>query len=203
MSGFSMGVTPKRRVRAAPFRPLRVFGLAADPATRWVRIVLAEKLQHDAHFEAVDIRRPPEDLIALNPGMRLPMLLDREVCVVEAGIIVEYLNERFPHPPLMPSDPAGRARMRLLLSQLWQAQARKAATGKTDACRDMLLTLAPLMSAKGLAIAPGLHLGDTALAALLPGWLRADMALPASLASRVEACYSALMRRAAVHSVPL
>ena len=157
-----MGVTPKRRARHAPFRPLRLFGQAADPATRWVRIVLAEKLQHDA----------------------------------------QYLNERFPHPPLMPSDPAGRARIRLLLSQLWQAQAQKAATGKMDACRDMLLTLAPLMSAKGLAIAPGLHLGDTALAALLPGWLKTDLTLPPSLAERVEACYSALMRRAAVHSVP-
>lgn len=198
-----MGVTPKRRARHAPFRPLRLFGQAADPATRWVRIVLAEKLQHDAHFEPVDPRRPPDDLMALNPGLRLPMLLDREVAVVEAGIIVEYLNERFPHPPLMPSDPAGRARIRLLLSQLWQAQAQKAATGKMDACRDMLLTLAPLMSAKGLAIAPGLHLGDTALAALLPGWLKTDLTLPPSLAERVEACYSALMRRAAVHSIPL
>ena len=162
-----MGVTPKRRARHAPFRPLRLFGQAADPATRWVRIVLAEKLQHDAHFEPVDPRSPPDDLMAL-----------------------------------MPSDPAGRARIRLLLSQLWQAQAQKAATGKMDACRDMLLTLAPLMSAKGLAIAPGLHLGDTALAALLPGWLKTDLTLPPSLAERVEACYSALMRRAAVHSVP-
>ncbi len=198
-----MGVTPKRRAKHAPFRPLRLFGVALDPATRWVRIVLAEKLQHEAHFEAVDLRRPPEDLLALNPGLHLPMLMDREVAVVEANIIVEYLNERFPHPTLMPSDPAGRARIRFLLSQLWAAQTRLASTGKNDACRDMLLTLAPLMSAKGLAIVPGLNLGDTALAALLPGWLSTKMTLPPTLQTRVDACYSALMRRAAVNSVPL
>ena len=81
-----MGVTPKRRARHAPFRPLRLFGQAADPATRWVRIVLAEKLQHDAHFEPVDPRSPPDDLMALNPGLRLPMLLDREVDFITAMI---------------------------------------------------------------------------------------------------------------------
>ena len=82
-----------------------------------VRIVLAEKgiLTEINNVEGSDV---PEDLMALNPYVSLPTLIDRELVLYDSRVIVEYLDERYPHPPLMPVSPVDRAKLRLGLATL-------------------------------------------------------------------------------------
>lgn len=81
------------------------------------RIVLAEK---DIVVEIVDIdpANKPEDLLAINPYDVTPTLVDRELMLYDSRVIMEYLDERFPHPPLLPVDPVSRARCRLALYRI-------------------------------------------------------------------------------------
>ncbi|NND44489.1 MAG: stringent starvation protein A [Xanthomonadales bacterium] len=79
-----------------------------------VRFVLAEK---GINVEIVDIDADPsaaEDLAELNPYNETPTLVDRDLLLYDAGVINDYLDERYPHPPLMPVDPVSRARLRLV-----------------------------------------------------------------------------------------
>ena len=82
-----------------------------------VRIVLAEK-GILTEINNVDGSVVPEDLIALNPYVSLPTLIDRELVLYDSRVIVEYLDERYPHPPLMPVSPVDRAKLRLGLATL-------------------------------------------------------------------------------------
>jgi RNA polymerase-associated protein len=77
-----------------------------------VRIVLAEK-GVTVETVDVDIYDKPEDLAALNPYNSLPTLVDRDLVLYEPNIMMEYLDERFPHPPLFPVYPVARAQSRL------------------------------------------------------------------------------------------
>lgn len=93
------------------------------PRSHAMRFVLVLKgLPHDLVY--VDPDRPPRDLLAAVPAGTLPTLMEREVVLYEPRIIAEYLDERFPHPPLLPNDPLGRARGRLTyfrIEQEWLA----------------------------------------------------------------------------------
>jgi stringent starvation protein A len=74
-----------------------------------VRLVLAAKgVTYD--LMPVDPQNPPEDLIDLNPYHSVPTLVERELVLYAASVVSEYLDERYPHPPLMPVDPLSRAR---------------------------------------------------------------------------------------------
>jgi RNA polymerase-associated protein len=79
-----------------------------------VRIVLGEK---DLVFNVEDVLpgQNNEDLIALNPNNTAPTFVDRNLVLYESRVIMEYLDERFPHPPLMPVDPVIRAKTRMVL----------------------------------------------------------------------------------------
>ena len=79
-----------------------------------VRIVLGEK---DLVFNVVNVNNADnnEDLIALNPNNTTPTFVDRNLVLYESRVIMEYLDERFPHPPLMPVDPVIRAKTRMVL----------------------------------------------------------------------------------------
>lgn len=81
------------------------------------RLVLAEK-DISVEVDIVYSEQPPEEIAELNPDGELPVLVDRDVVLYRSFIIMEYLDERFPHPPLMPIDPVGRARARLLLDRI-------------------------------------------------------------------------------------
>lgn len=78
------------------------------------RIVLAEKEIAHETLE-VDLKKLPEDLIDLNPYCSVPTLVDRDLVLYNSRVIMEYLEERFPHPPLMPVGPVARAQSRLAL----------------------------------------------------------------------------------------
>ena len=82
-----------------------------------VRFVLREK-GITTDIQNVDGKKVPEDLIALNPYASIPTLTDRELVIYDSGVIIEYLDERYPHPPLIPVSPVDRAKIRLALVSL-------------------------------------------------------------------------------------
>lgn len=96
---------------------MTLFSRGDDPRSHRVRIVTAAK-GLETRIVEVDPSRPPEDLIDLNPYQAVPTLVDRDLVVYEAGIICEYLDERFPVPALSPVDPAGRAQARVALHRI-------------------------------------------------------------------------------------
>jgi RNA polymerase-associated protein len=96
---------------------MTLFSRGDDPRSHRVRIVVAAK-SLEVRVVEVDPARPPEDLIDLNPYQTVPTLVDRELVVYEAGIICEYLDERFPAPALMSVDPAARAQARVALQRI-------------------------------------------------------------------------------------
>jgi len=98
---------------------MTLFSRGDDPHSHRVRIVLAAK-GLEARVVECDPARPPEDLIDLNPFQSVPTLVDRDLVVYGAGIITEYLDERFPAPALLPGDPGGRAQARVALHRVDQ-----------------------------------------------------------------------------------
>jgi len=84
------------------------------PFSQRCRIVLYEKGM-DFQITDVDLFNKPEDLAVMNPYNRVPVLVERDLVLYESNIINEYIDDRFPHPQLMPADPVLRARARLFL----------------------------------------------------------------------------------------
>jgi stringent starvation protein A len=89
------------------------------PFSQRCRIVLFEKGM-DFQIIDVDLYNKPEDLAVMNPYNRVPVLVERDLVLYESNIINEYIDERFPHPQLMPADPVMRARARLFLFRFEQ-----------------------------------------------------------------------------------
>jgi RNA polymerase-associated protein len=98
---------------------MNLFSSGTCPYSHSVRMVLAEK-GITVEIIDVDTHQKPEDLIDLNPYSTVPTLVDRELVLYDPHTIMEYLDERFPHPPLMPVDPVSRARTRLALFRIQQ-----------------------------------------------------------------------------------
>jgi RNA polymerase-associated protein len=96
---------------------MTLYSKADCPLSHRVRIVLAEK-GISADVVDVDVNNPPEDLIDINAYNSVPTLVDRDLVLYDSMIIMEYLDERFPHPPLMPVDPVARARTRMMLHRI-------------------------------------------------------------------------------------
>src|SRR5919205_3996422 len=96
---------------------MTLFSKADDVWSHRTRIVLAEK---GIHVETIDVHEGnlPEDLLDLNPYRSVPTLVDRDLVLYDSRVIMEYLDERFPHPPLMPVDPVTRAQFRLALYRI-------------------------------------------------------------------------------------
>lgn len=93
---------------------MTLYSGTTDPFSHRCRIVLFEKGM-DFEVIDVDLYNKPEDIAVINPYNRVPVLVDRDLVLHEANIINEYIDERFPHPQLMPPDPMLRAKARQLL----------------------------------------------------------------------------------------
>lgn len=96
---------------------MMLFSVPSSPHSHRVRIVLAEK-DISVEIEDIDPDDKPEDLLHINPYNSVPTLVDRDLVLYDSRVIAEYLDERFPHPPLMPVDPVSRARARLALHRV-------------------------------------------------------------------------------------
>jgi RNA polymerase-associated protein len=140
-----------------------------------VRMALAAKGVIYDHV-VVDLDNPPEDLLDLNPYNSVPTLVDRDLVLYDTSVICEYLDERYPHPPLMPVDPLSRARLRLGIVRMerdWLPLVGQIAAGGRPAdtarkrLREALLASLPLFKAAKFFLNPELSLADCALAPLI------------------------------------
>lgn len=138
------------------------------------RIVLQEK---DIECEVVytDPTDTCQELAEFNPYYETPTLVDRDLILYDAFIINEYLDERLPHPPLMPVDPVSRAKQRLMLMRLnrdWFGSIRALQENKKDKAahkvlRDGLIAISPLFAEQEYAMGEEYTLVDVVLAPLL------------------------------------
>jgi RNA polymerase-associated protein len=155
---------------------LTLFSGRADLDSHRARLVVAAKgVVCDQIL--CDPSNLPEDLIDLNPYRSLPTLVDRDLVLYDVNVIGEYLDERYPHPPLMPIDPQARARVRLGLARVnedWLAPARvivgserAAADAARKALRDLLIAGVPVFKASKFFLNPDFTLVDCAVAPLI------------------------------------
>ena len=153
---------------------MTLFSGASDLFSHRVRIVLAEK---GINFDTVDVdpASPPEDLMELNPYGGVPTLVDRDLVLYDSQVIMEYLDERFPHPPLMPVDPVSRAQSRMTLCRIqrdWDDLVSKLQGGKDKAkaakeLRESLTVISPIFEQKSYFMSDELSLLDCSVAPIL------------------------------------
>ncbi len=155
---------------------MTLFSDGNDLLSHRVRMVLAEKsINHEV--VNVDPDNLPEDLIELNPYNTAPTLVDRDLVLYDAQLIMEYLDERFPHPPLMPVDPVNRAKLKMLLIRIkndWDPLIEKL-IGKTDKqsvkqrkeLRESLTAIAPVFEQKPYFMSDEFTLVDCAIGPVL------------------------------------
>ena len=150
------------------------------------RIVLKEK---DVDCDVLDPAADPEfDLTELNPYGESPTLIDRELVLYGDNVITEFLDERLPHPPLMPLDPIGRGRARLLIARLqrdWLSEVKRLLDeGKPldkklkKSLWDGLLAMSPIFLTQRYAMGNEFSLVDCYLAPLLWRLSAMDVTLP-------------------------
>ncbi|GGY58272.1 stringent starvation protein A [Bacterioplanes sanyensis] len=143
-----MGVVAKRS-------SMTFYSDPADHFSHRVRIVLAEKgVTVEVHDTDPD--NTPEDLSSLNPYNSLPTLVDRDLVLYDPNVMMEYLDERFPHPPLLPVYPVARAQSRLWIKRIekdWCGLIETIVKGKgkeVEAARkeltESLVTVAPIFA---------------------------------------------------------
>ncbi len=165
-----MGVVASKR------SVMTLFSDPICPYSHRTRIVLAEKgINVDVQF--VEPNRLPEDLIDLNPYHSVPTLVDRDLVLYDSRVIMEYLDERFPHPPLMPVDPVSRAKSRLVIYRIetdWFSQVNdlergteKRAAKARQVLRESLLASADVFKAMPFFLSDEFTLVDACLAPLL------------------------------------
>ena len=121
-SDFKSSLPPDRQL------VMTLFSGSLCPQCHRVRITLAEK---EIAFKTVPVdgSSAPGDLSEINPYNSVPTLVDRDIVIYDSRTILDYLEERFPHPPLMPIDPMRRARLRLGMYHIetdWYPQLKKA-----------------------------------------------------------------------------
>ncbi len=155
---------------------MTLYSAATCPFSQRCRIVLYEKGM-DFQIIDVDLHNKPEDLAVMNPYNQVPVLVERELVLHESNIINEYIDERFPHPQLMPPDPVMRARARLFLFRFEQelfshvhtleSPGQKGADKARIAIRDSLSMLAPIFAKQKYMLGEDFSMLDVAIAPLL------------------------------------
>jgi RNA polymerase-associated protein len=155
---------------------MSLFSSATCPQSHRVRVVLAEK-GITVEIVEVDNSHKPEDLIDLNPYNTVPTLVDRELVLYDPRAIMEYLDERFPHPPLMPVDPVSRARTRLALyrieqdwyelTQALESRGEKTSSKARKQLRDSLTASAEVFAAKPFFLSDEFSLVDASVLPIL------------------------------------
>jgi len=156
---------------------MTLFSSALDPFSHRTRLVLAEK-GINIDIVTVEPGALPEDLLDLNPYHSVPTLVDRELVLYDSRVIIEYLDERFPHPPLMPVDPVTRAKFRLALyrierdwyglaQQIVQEHDKKQGLRLRKILRDQVLASSEVFKAKPYFLSDEFSLVDATIAPIL------------------------------------
>jgi len=166
---------------------LTLFSATDDVVCHRVRLVLAAKgVTYD--FIAVDPQDPPEDLIDLNPYHSVPTLVERDLVLYAASVVSEYVDERYPHPPLMPVEPLARARLRLAMLRIehdWVPQVQAIQLGNKQQAeagrkrlKELLAQSVPLFKAYKFFLNPEMSLADCAMAPIIWRLEALGVALP-------------------------
>jgi RNA polymerase-associated protein len=146
------------------------------PYSHRCRIVLFEK---DMDFEIIDVdmHNKPEEIASISPSGKMPVLVERDLILTESNIINEYIDERFPHPQLMPPDPVMRARARLVLFNFehdlfshvitLEHSLSKASDKARNEIRDSLSQLTPILTKQKYLMNDEFSMLDVAIAPLL------------------------------------
>ena len=168
---------------------ITLFSDASDHYSHRVRMVLAEK---GVTVDVVDVdpANKPEELLELNPYNSLPTLFDRDLVLYQSTIIMEYLDERFPHPPLLPVYPVARAQSRLLIHRIetdWSPKVdmlmngggkEAAVTKARKELREDLIGIAPIFAEKPFFMNDEFTLVDCCVAPVLWRMVPMDIKLP-------------------------
>ncbi|MCG6867773.1 MAG: glutathione S-transferase N-terminal domain-containing protein [Gammaproteobacteria bacterium] len=153
---------------------MTLFSDPSCPQSHRTRIVIAEKdITVDVIY--IDPDDKPEDLSDLNPYNSIPTLVDRDLVLYDSRVIMEYLDERFPHPPLMPVDPVSRARSRIALYHVerdWYGLVADLTDGKKASAarkvlRESLLSSVDIFRAKPFFLSDEFTLVDCCVAPIL------------------------------------
>lgn len=155
---------------------MTLYSGTTDPFSQRCRIVLYEKGM-DFQIIDVDLFNKPEDLVIMNPYNSVPVLVERDLVLYESNIINEYIDERFPHPQLMPADPVMRARARLFLHRfesemfchvgVLESGVQKTADKARLSVRDSLTQIAPIFAKQKFMLNDEYSMLDVAIAPLL------------------------------------
>ena len=155
---------------------MKLYSGTVDPFSHRCRIVLFEKGM-DFEVIDVDLNNKPEDLAILNPYNAVPVLVERDLVLSEANIINEYIDERFPHPQLMPADPVMRARARLFLYNFEkdlfdhisdvESDNQEIADKARKTIRDNLTQIVPIFSKQSYLLGDDYSMLDVAVTPLL------------------------------------
>ena len=155
---------------------MKLYSGSVDPFSHRCRIVLFEKGM-DFEVIDVDLSNKTEDLAVLNPYGSVPVLVERDLVLSEANIINEYIDERFPHPQLMPADPVMRARARLFLYSFEQdlfshvkdleSSDEAVAAKARKTVRDNLTQIVPIFSRQEYLLGDEYSMLDVAVTPLL------------------------------------
>ena len=138
------------------------------------RIVIKEK-EISAEVHEVDTNKIPDEIKVISPYDQYPSLVDRELILQNSRVIIEYLDERFPHPPLLPVDPISRAKFRLALNEIeqhWYVKYNELYIGEVldmkfvDEIKNYLLEIAPMIK-NSFFMSDDFGLVDCSLAPLL------------------------------------
>jgi len=156
---------------------MTLFSKPTDPWSHRTRLVLAEK---SINIDIVDVDEGtlPEDLLDLNPYNTVPTLVDRDLVLYDSRVIMEYIDERFPHPPLMPVDPVTRAQFRLALYRIekdWyslaedivQGNDRKPVARAIRTLDESILSSVDIFAAKRFFLSDEFSLVDCTIAPIL------------------------------------
>lgn len=155
---------------------MKLYSGTTCPFSHRCRIVLYEKGM-DFQIVDVDLFDKPEDLAAMNPYNQTPVLVERELILYESNIINEYIDDRFPHPQLMPADPVLKARARLFLFRFEgdlfshidaiEAGTQRQADKARELVRDNLVQIAPVFAHQKYMLGDEFSMLDVAIAPLL------------------------------------
>ncbi|MGB1158871.1 MAG: glutathione S-transferase N-terminal domain-containing protein [Porticoccaceae bacterium] len=165
--------------------------LFSDPNSHYshrVRIVLAEK-GVTVDIEDIDSKSVTEEILEANPYGTLPTLVDRDLALYESKVVMEYLDERFPHPPLLPVYPVARAQSRLWIYRIerdWctlidsiiaNPESKKAEAARKE-FRESLISIADIFTEMPFFMSEEYTLVDCCLAPVLWRLPQMDISLP-------------------------
>lgn len=175
--------------------------IVSDPVTATshrIRLIVAEKII-EADMLSVSLDDIlPEDLLEMNPSGRIPTLLDRNLVLFDERVISEYLDERFPHPALMPIDPMSRAKLRLITYRIeseWYTcindlESEKVSANKKKSAakslRDSISLLSPMFKQKAFLLSDEFSLLDCAVLPVLWRLKHFGISLPEQAAKNIR-----------------